>query len=112
MTNKIEIKSFTEPPQDYTGFVIWNDGTRIWYKNGKRHRDDGVALVHNSGYKAWWLDGKIIWDSGCKLNLTNQIILSKHQHPIYPTIQVWKILNKNKVYERIIIPGMEEHIQE
>jgi len=53
-----------------------------------------------------------IWSSSSKLNLTNKIVLSKTQHPLYPTVQVWKILDKDRVYDQIIIPGMEEFITE
>ena len=94
----------------YTGGIEWENGDVFWYKNGKPHREDGPTYIRSAGYKAWWLDGKVIWSSYDKLDLTNQIILSKTQHPNYPTVQVWKILNKNKVYEQTIIPGMEEFI--
>ena len=109
----IKLKNSEGIPQGYTGIIEWEDGDTGWYKNGIRHREDGPSYVSiNNIYKAWWLDGKIIWSSYDKLYLTNQIILSKTQHPEYPLVQVWKILNKDGVYERIIIPGMEEFIKE
>ena len=84
----------------------------FWYKNGNHHKENGPARIYKDGYKQWWLDGKYIWNSNKKLNLINQIILSKTQHPNYPTVQVWKILDSGKVYELTIIPGMEEFIIE
>ena len=114
--NIIKASEWNDIPEDYTGIVKWEDGSVIHHKNGRRHREDGPSFVEPGGYKAWWLDGNHIWDldpdSDGKLDLTNQIILSKNQHPEYPTVQVWKILDKDEVYERIIIPGMEEFITE
>jgi len=104
----IKVKFGDGVPKDYTGIVEWEGGDKGWFKNGKSHREDGYAYVGISGYKVWRLDGELIWHSNCTpLDLTNQIILSKQQHSEYPTVQIWKILDKDKVYERIIIPGME-----
>ena len=108
----IKLKDWDKTPQDYTGIVEWEGGNKGWYKNGNFHREDGPTYIDIDGYKSWCLDGKFIWDSTCKADLTNQIILSKTQHPEYPQVQVWKILDKDKVYEQIIIPGMEEIIIE
>jgi len=101
-----------EIPKNYTGIIEWEYGSKEWYKNGIWHREDGPAYIRKDGYKEWWLDGKGIWDSTCKLDLTNQIILSKVRHPLYPTVQIWKILGKNGLYEQFIVPGMEEFIKE
>ena len=30
---------------------------KIWYLNGKRHREDGPAIEDTDGYKAWYLNG-------------------------------------------------------
>jgi len=38
--------------------VVRSDGTKEWYFNGKRHREDGPAVEHPSGAKAWFLKGK------------------------------------------------------
>ena len=108
----IKLQEWNEIPQGYTGIVEWENGDIDWFKNGGFHREDGPARIYKEGFKVWYLDGKFICNSNDKLDLANQIVLSKHQHPKYPTVQVWKILNKNKVYERIVIPGMEEFIKE
>ena len=110
--NTIKLKSWNDIPSNYTGIVEYEDGSKEWYKNGRFHREDGPARIHKNDYKSWRLEGYYIWDSDHKLGFTNQIILSKTQHPEYPTVQVWKILSKNKVYEQTIIPGMEELIIE
>ena len=108
----IKVKEWKDVPQSYTGIVEFENGDKGWYKKSKRHREDGPAYITKDGTKFWHLDGYYIWFSYRKLNSTNQIILSKTQHPEYPLVQVWKILNKDGVYERIIIPGMEEFIKE
>ena len=110
--NIIKIKYSNEIPKDYTGIVEFEDGEKIWFKNGKLHREDGPANLFKDGLERWLLGGEFIWNSNYKIILTNEIILSKTKHPEYPTVQVWKILNKNEVYERIIIPGMEKCIRE
>ena len=108
--NTIKLKNSEGIPQGYTGIVEWESGIKGWYKNGKPHREDGPAWIRYDGYKMWYLEGKIIWDSFNKLEFSNQIILSKQQHPKYPLVQVWKILGPNGLYEFVVIPGMEEFI--
>ncbi len=41
-----------------------NDGTQEWYQNGKRHRDDGPAMVYPSGTEVWYQNGKRHRDDG------------------------------------------------
>ena len=110
--NIIKVKTWNNVPHDYTGIVEWESGTKIWFKNGKRHRENGPAWIYKNKIKSWYLDGNCIWNSDLKLDLTSQIILSKENHPNYLTVQVWKILDKNKFYDQFIIPGMEELIKE
>ena len=106
----IKIKISEDIPKGYTGIVEWENGNKSWFKNDKFHREDGPAFIRTDGYKSWWLDGNLIWNSIRILNLRNQIILSKTKHPEHPTVQIWKILGPNGLYEQIIIPGMEEFI--
>jgi len=41
--------------------IIWEDGTKVWYKNGKRHRENDLpAVIFTSGTKSWWVNGKYI----------------------------------------------------
>jgi len=37
---------------------IYLNGTKIWYLNGQRHREDGPAIEYESGYKEWYINGK------------------------------------------------------
>ena len=38
--------------------VEYSDGTKIWWKNGIRHRDNGLPVVEDIyGNKSWWING-------------------------------------------------------
>ena len=30
-----------------------------WWKNGKKHREDGPAVIYSNGKTEWWINGKI-----------------------------------------------------
>jgi hypothetical protein len=36
---------------------IDKDGNKSWYKNSKRHREDGPAYIGFDGYQLWFIDG-------------------------------------------------------
>lgn len=39
--------------------AISNNGTREWWVDGKRHRNNDLpALIFNNGNNQWWVDGK------------------------------------------------------
>ena len=111
----IKAKYSNEIPDDYTGIVEFEYGSKAWIKNGLWHREDGPAYIdigYNGG-EEWWLGGERVWDSNWnKLNLRNKIILSKEIHPKYPTVKVLKYIDEYGIKEQIIIPGMEEYIIE
>jgi hypothetical protein len=44
--------------------IEWASGSKTWWKNGKRHRDDGPAIENADGTKEWWKDGKWHRDNG------------------------------------------------
>ena len=44
---------------DYTVRVFPN-GDKVWYLNGKFHREDGPALESANGNKYWYLNGEHI----------------------------------------------------
>jgi len=43
--------------KEYT-VKVFEDGSKVWYLDGQRHREDGPAIELSSGTKAWYLDGK------------------------------------------------------
>ena len=38
---------------------VYENGTKEWYLNGKRHREDGPAVEWASGTNHWFLNGEI-----------------------------------------------------
>lgn len=40
--------------------VVWYDGYKDWYQNGKRHRLDGPAIEGPDGLEEWWIEGSHI----------------------------------------------------
>ena len=38
-------------------------GTKCWYLNGKRHREDGPAVEYANGDKYWYLHGKEVTEA-------------------------------------------------
>jgi len=109
----IKAKDWKDIPVNYTGIVESEKGELHWFKAHIRHREDGPAIIWIAGDKEWYLNGKCIWESDCeKIDLRNKIILSKDQHPEYPTVQVWKYIDENGIREQIMIPGMEDYIIE
>ena len=43
---------------------VCETGTKEWYLNGKRHREDGPAIEWADGYKEWYLNGKLHREDG------------------------------------------------
>jgi len=39
--------------------VEWDDGSKIWYVDGKKHRLDGPAIEWANGSKSWYVDDKL-----------------------------------------------------
>jgi hypothetical protein len=40
------------------------DGTKEWYLDGRRHREDGPALEYVNGNKCWYLNDKLHREDG------------------------------------------------
>lgn len=43
---------------------IDEDGSKKWYLNGERHREDGPAIEWASGSKKWYLNGELHREDG------------------------------------------------
>jgi len=42
--------------------VEWPNGTKFWYLNNKWHREDGPAVERSNGTKQWFLNNKeVTW---------------------------------------------------
>lgn len=58
----IKLENIDQVPSDYTGIVIFNSGSKFWFKDGKRHRIGGPAVEYEDREKfwctkEWWVDG-------------------------------------------------------
>jgi len=42
--------------KEYT-VKVFEDGSKTWYLDGQRHREDGPAVEFSSGTNAWYLNG-------------------------------------------------------
>lgn len=40
--------------------IIHSDGTKIWCKKGKFHREGAPAVIFANGFEEWYIDGKLI----------------------------------------------------
>lgn len=47
---------------------IQNDGTQLWYLNGKLHRENNPAVIRSNGIVEWFQHGRpgILWKSNVK----------------------------------------------
>lgn len=48
---------------DKQAFCVDRYGDKLWYLNGKRHRENGPAIEWNIGDKWWYLNGKRYYES-------------------------------------------------
>jgi len=48
------------PPRRRPGDGVEGPLGKIWYRNGKRHREDGPAVEHADGKKEWYRQGKAL----------------------------------------------------
>ena len=42
---------------------VHDNGTKYWYLNGKRHREDGPAIEWADGTKYWYLNDKEVTEA-------------------------------------------------
>ena len=70
---------------------VLEDGTKEWRLNGKRHNENGPAVVFSNGEKEWYINGKlhnengpaIIWTNGSKEWYINGKRFYKEKFEIY-----------------------------
>ena len=49
--------------------IEYASGSKWWYLNGKRHREDGPAIEYPNGEKHWYLNGKLHREDGPAVEL-------------------------------------------
>jgi endo-1,4-beta-mannosidase len=50
---------------------VYSNGTKSWYLNGKRHREDGPAVEGSDGSKCWYLNDKLHREDGPAVEWSN-----------------------------------------
>jgi len=50
---------------------VYSNGSKYWYLNGKRHREDGPAIEYPNGDKEWYLDGKLHREDGAAIECSD-----------------------------------------
>ncbi len=57
LSNKMKIMKVNynlEVPDNFTGITEFLNGSKRWYKDGERHREDGPAVEFSNGTKHWY----------------------------------------------------------
>ena len=44
--------------------VISPGGSKEWWKDGERHNEDGPAIIDSDGFNAWYLNGQLHREDG------------------------------------------------
>ena len=71
---------------EYT--VKVDNGTKSWFLNGKKHREDGSAIEYANGYKSWYINGErhredgpaVEFSNGAKSWYLNGVIYTEEEH--------------------------------
>ena len=71
MDEIIKVKDYSEIPKGFTGIVEFSNGTKSWYKNGKRHRENAPAIIYSNGKTEWWINNKFFKKSQNKILIKN-----------------------------------------
>ena len=53
------------------GLITCPNGSKEWYLNDQRHREDGPAYEHPDGSKEWWLNGQLHRINGPAVEYSN-----------------------------------------
>lgn len=128
--NMLKITSRRQIPKNFTGIVEWENGTKVWYKEGKYHRTDGPAIEWLNGTKLWYIEDKrhrldgpaIEWSDGSKewwiegtyysagvlSELTQFSIFLGKEKGKYDLDWLRFLTEEEGIQEFPIVPGMEE----
>lgn len=44
--------------------IEYNNGDKIWYKNGVKHREGKPAVIFADGHQEWWFKGELHREDG------------------------------------------------
>lgn len=118
----IKVSFYHEIPNNFTGIVEYPSQTKVWLKEGKRHREDGPAVIYSGGGNQWWIDGNwypftgpvYIQNSNGTFSNAGTTAESLIQTSIYLgkekgryNLEWLRFLTEEGIEEFPIIPGME-----
>ena len=52
-------------------YIVYKNGDKIWYKEGKCHRVDGPACEYANGTKYWYKEGQFHRENGPAMDYAN-----------------------------------------
>ena len=81
------------------GLTIDNDGTKHWYINGKRHREDGPAIEYSSGTKFWYINDKLHRTDGPAIEDSNGYTAWYINDEMLSQEEYLQVTRKNKLKE-------------
>ncbi|MDP2696414.1 MAG: hypothetical protein Q8O87_04190 [bacterium] len=58
--------------------IITYNGEKRWYKNGKRHREDGPAIEYADGTKSWYINDNSLTEEEFNLQMRSKPIRTEH----------------------------------
>jgi len=50
--------------REYGPAVVWDGGQYMWYRHGLLHREGGPAAIYSEHHKEWWRNGVLHRDDG------------------------------------------------
>ena len=75
-------------------FFVNKFGTKIWFMNGKHHRENGPAIECANGTKEWYLNGKLHRENGPAIECANANKYWCLNDRYYLESHYWKEINK------------------
>lgn len=85
--------------------VVDEDGTEIWYSDGKIHREDGPAVTYSSGTKEWWLNDEYHREDGPAIEWTDG---TKEWYLFGKVVHVKDVKGLKKALELALIEKIQE----
>jgi hypothetical protein len=118
-------------PNNFTGIVEYQSGDKLWYKEGKIHREngpawefpdgekhwykedklhrlDGPACEYPDGIKYWYIENKFYYPNKLSELINSSVYLGKEKGQY--NFEWLKFLTENGIEEFPIMPGMKEYV--
>ena len=68
----IKFESYSDIPKDFTGICKVADSGNIYHlKDGKRHNENGPAIIYKSGTKYWYINNMRHREDGAAVEYAN-----------------------------------------